>query len=332
MAKKIMRRGSSDRKYGMKAAPLYPEQLADRIGKFNALGIDPLIELHLFGGKDVFDPGVVKKMIENCNKYKAEYYVHFPVQDADGFGVFDPAIHPDAYFEEVLNFSRSIGAKGMIMHRIYGIDMPDNKENAVKDFNARLIKWGEKAHPLAIYLENYSFIWLPKEFKQEYVVSPLDHFFPWEMAETIKLIKDNNIRNIFVMVDIAHAVITSNMFNLLKSRSSLKNDPRFSNISSQDLAQTDQLSPKDFLVKGIAPYFHVSDSFVWRQRDGLNDLHKYMCSEGLPIGKGNIDFTDLFGNLANGAVMIMEIFPEDGDHANNKSQLKAIEWFKICEN
>jgi len=327
-----MRSKFSDCKYGMKAAPLYPDQMADRVDKFAKLGIDPVIELYLFGVKDVFDPETLNVLCENCKRFNAEYYVHFPVQDAEGYGVFDPAAHSDAYFEKVLDFSRKIGAKGIIMHRIFGIGILDNKEKAVQEFNARLMQWGRMAYPLSIYLENYSFIWLPGEFKQDYVTSPLDHFFPWEITETIKFINDQKMQNISVLVDIAHAVISANMFNLLKSNSVLRKDRRFSNIFAQDLARAEHLSPKDFLVDGIASYFHVSDSFIWGPADSLNDLDRYLYSEGLPIGKGNIDFVDLFSNVPERAIMMMEIVPENGSHANNMDQLRAVEWFKLCKN
>ena len=172
-----MRKKHKAFKYGMKAAALYAGQVSDRVEKLKSLGLEPIVELHLFGKKDIFDQASLKRCITNCRKAKASFYVHFPVQDAAGYGVYDPARHSDDYFKKVVDFCGAIKAKALIMHRVYGIGEAIPRVAAAERFNGKVLQWARYAMPLNIYIENYSFIWLPEGFGRKFVVSPIDHFF-----------------------------------------------------------------------------------------------------------------------------------------------------------
>lgn len=326
-----MRRRHKTLKYGMKAAPLYSEQLSDRFSRFADLPVKPVIELHLFGRKDVFDEGNFKRCVDNCLRFNAVFYVHFPILDPEGFGVYDPARHEDSFFEKVVDFSRNIDAKGIIMHRVYGVGMGLPRQEAVSRFNRKVLEWAKVAYPTQVYFENYSLIWLPDGFAEKFVVSPLDHFFPWEIREFRDFIKENKINNASVMIDVAHTAISSNMFNFLRYNRDLGRDPRFANILPEDLDKSEFLKPGDFLTAGSAPYLHVSDSFL--AADIKNDKHpieRYLFAEGLPLGSGNLLYQDILKLIPDGSTLIMEINPVDGDHNNAVSQYEGMKYMQEC--
>jgi len=93
--------------YGMKAAPLYMEQLKDRIDKFKQLKSNPIIELHLFGETDILDKKGLEICLENCESIKPhqpEFIVHFPHQNISG-KIFDPFVDDDESVLKALDFS-----------------------------------------------------------------------------------------------------------------------------------------------------------------------------------------------------------------------------------
>jgi len=75
-------------------------------------------------------------------------------------------------------------------------------------------------------------------------------------------------------------------------------------------------------------HFHISDSLVWSEKNGIDNIEKFLLSEGLPIGRGNVDYEKIFENVASDKTLVMEINPENGDHNNNLFQSEAIEYFK----
>lgn len=318
--------------YGMKAAPLYREQLVDRVSKFRELHLRPIIELHLFGEKDIFNEKSLKICIENCLEFEAEYYVHFPIQDQNGYGVYDPAVHSLSYFESVLDFAKRINAKAIVMHRFYGASLTIDRSEAEYAFNNILKKWAMLANPVHIFVENYGHVWLPESFNKLFVVSSLDHFFPWEINDFYKNLELNSISNVSVVIDIAHAALSCNMFNLLKKYSVLKEDPRFANIISSDILRTDFLKIEDFLFyKKKNNYFHLSDALVLDSKvldsnlSVLDDIDKYITTEGLPLGTGNINIRSILEIVRDSSILIMEINSLKGHH-NNQFQADAIEY------
>jgi sugar phosphate isomerase/epimerase len=107
----------------------------------------------------------------------------------------------------------------------------------------------------------------------------------------------------------------------------LRNDRRFKNICDDDLKKKDFLRVEDFIFDFIN-YFHISDSLIWTEEDGISSLKKFLYTENLPIGHGNINYSEIFKDISGNKVMIMEINSENGSHINNISQLKAVEFFR----
>ena len=315
-------------RYAMKAAANSELQLTDRVKKFEKLNIAPIIELFLSSIKSVSDNR--RKLVRNCSRFMdCEYMVHFPIQDAGSGYIYDAYDEKEDNIKMLLDFCQEINSAVLIMHRCYGFNRRIDKKEAEERFLKKVALWdvfAEKAGA-KILIENYGFVWLPGSFGKEYVVSPLDHFFPWDILKFNEDIGILNLKHVGIILDIAHAVLSSNMFNMFKRYSELGSDRRFSNIYNSDLEKKDFLKIEDFIFDFI-DYFHVSDSFIWQQKDGFGDLKRFLCSENLPIGYGNIDYAKVFKEVAGDKVVVMEINPEDGNHDNNAFQLRAIEQFR----
>lgn len=315
-------------RYGMKASAESELQLLDRIKKFEALGLDPFIELYLSSLEQI--SGGREKVFNNCVQFSTcDYSVHFPVQDAKGTYLFDPINDVDDDLELILDFCGSIRARSLIIHRCFGFGELIDREEAQDKLLKKIILWNDLASKRSVQLliENYGFVWLPSSYKKKYVISTLDHFYPWEMTALQQDIKKYGLDNIEIMLDTAHANVTSSMYNMLKSHPELSSDHRFSNILEQDMMQAEFLSVRDFMFDFVN-YFHVSDSLVWNNSDGIDDIQKFIYAEGLPISKGNFDYRTLFRKTVNDKVLIMEINPSDGDHDNCNEQYEAIKLFK----
>lgn len=300
------------------------EQLADRMKRFERLSLKPVIELHLAGLDDIYANN--KRIAELCGEHDCEYMVHFPVKDMKTKYLFDAYNNEDTNVQSALDFCKMVNSSILIMHRCFGFNRGLAKGDAEEMFLDKLKRWDAMAREkkIRILFENYGFIWLPEAFEREFVTSPLDHFFPWDIKDFNDRAVKMNMNNIGVLLDVAHATLSSNMFNMLKKFPALESDRRFANIYDADLEKKDILKPEDFVLDCVN-YFHISDAFAWSAKDGINDLSKYLYTEGLPIGKGNIDYREIFGRITGNGVMVMEIEPENGDYANNVSQQQGIE-------
>lgn len=315
-------------RYAMKAAAGSRPQLNDRMRKFELLGMEPLIELHLAGLDEIF--GERRKMAKNCKRHEGcGYIVHYPITDPKRGYVFDMYNDEDENLKRALGLCEEIGSETLIVHRCFGFDRELDKADAENRFFDKAARWNDLGRDSAVKLlyENYGFVWLPAGFDKEFVSSQLDHFFPWEMSDFAEKARRLKLNNTGILLDAAHAVLSSNMFNVRKTEARFRADARFQNITDSDLERKERLLLKDFILDDIA-YFHISDSFIWKAADGIRDLKRYIYSEGLPVGKGNIDFADAFAGIRRDKTMIMEIEPEGGDYSDNASQLKAIEYFR----
>jgi sugar phosphate isomerase/epimerase len=311
----------------MKAAGRSRAQMKDRIKKFDALGITPAVELHLAGLDDILEGASDIK--RNCLEYKdCEYIVHMPVTDARSGYIFDMYNDESFNLKRAFDLCNGIKSRTLVLHRCFGFDMGLDRFRSEKGFFEKVVKWDAlaKEHGIKVLFENYGFVWLPEGLGKEFIVSALDHFFPWE----IKAFSDNlhryGLDNTGVLLDTAHMAISSNMFNVLKTLPGMKQDGRFKSICEDDLERTDWLKIKDFIFD-LVGHFHISDSFVWGRADGTSDMRKFLYSEGLPVGKGNIDFDGIFKGITGDKMFIMEIEPEDGDYNNNVAQMEAVKNF-----
>ena len=312
----------------MKAAAGSKSQLFDRIEKFKKIKMRPIVELFLPGFRDI--TGNSSMLVENCFRFGGcRYLVHFPIYDVESGYIYDGYDEKTERVELLLDFCKRINADALIMHRCCGFDREIKKKEAEEKFLEKLILWNRLAEErgMRILIENYGFVWLPELFGREYAVSPLDHFFPWDISQFNRNITEFGLGNSGVILDLAHAVLSSNMFNMLKKHPQLSSDRRFANIYPDDLDKKGLLQAGDFIFDFI-DYFHISDSFVWHPEDGLSNLKKYLYTENLPIGEGNIDYKEIFKDISEDKTIVMEIDPGNDDHSNNLSQLEAIEKFE----
>lgn len=319
--------------FGMKAAPLFFAQLKDRIEKFSQLGMNPIIELHLFGQKDIFDRNGLKICYQNCESirsYHPKFIVHFPHQDISG-KIFDPFVDGDNPVLKVFDFSNEIGATAVVIHRYCCLNRSFSLYEAEQFFNERLEYWAEEAKKrnLIVFVENCGFFWLPEHFAQEYICTPLDHFFPWEINRFNLFLETSNINNVFPIIDVAHAALSINMLRLWHKFPNFRDDKRFSNITMAELRETPSLTIEDFIKEAHPIYLHISDSILFEENDEFpKELDIYLKSEGLPLGDGNIDFEGIVRevlSIEDDVIMILEIDPRDGNHTNNMAQLEGIE-------
>lgn len=316
-------------KYAMKAAAKAESQLRDRIISFGKLGIKPIIELHLFGSEDVFG-SEREDVVKICRNFKeCEYMVHFPIMDTKTGYLYDGFDDERKKLESVLDFTSEIGAGVLIMHCCYGFNKKISKKEAFTKFLEKVCRWNDlaKRRSLKILLENYGFAWLPPGLGADYIVSPIDHFFPWDMEWMHETIQREKLSFVAILLDVAHAVLSSNMFNIRQRYGHLSQDGRFKNIYSEDLDRKDFLSAADFIFDFI-DYFHISDTFVWKPENGRDDMRKYLYTENLPIGEGNVDFLEILKKTKGNKTLVMEINPDNGDHTHNVSQYQAIAWFQ----
>ena len=312
----------------MKAAPRYPEQIRNRIAGFAQLGLPAVIELHLFGLEELHEG--LQRTVEACRAFEGvEYIVHIPLTDKASGYIFDVQTESGKHIRAALDLCTLINAKELVLHRCFGFDKGFTKAEAERGFQEKVRLWDGWAREKGVHIvyENYGFVWLPQGLGKDHLVSPLDHFFPWDMAGFTGFVKKNDLKNTGMLLDLAHACLSANMFNLLKADPGFSGDPRFGNIYPEDLARSACLRVEDFLVEGIE-YFHVSDAYVWQAAAGVGDVKKYLYTEGLPVGKGTIGYPVILDRLKGGKTLVMEIEPEHGDHVNNQAQLTGAKLFR----
>lgn len=314
--------------FGMKAAPLFLTQLEDRIFKFHQLLMRPIIELHFFGQRDLLDTDNVNVCYENCKsieKYKPVFIVHLPQEYIPG-RPFDPFVDGDILFRKALDFSGRIGAKAIVIHRGCCFDLDVPYEEAETFLNRCILRWAEEAkkRSMSILIENCGFIWLSSQFSKEYVVGPLDHFYPWEIKRFKNFLKESRIENIIPVIDIAHAAISTNMLKLWYLFPEFRRDSRFLNITKHGVRENINLNVNDFIIEACPPYLHVSDSLLYQKiKSRPGDIDIYLKSEGMPIGAGNLNFNEIVRTILKNkrdVTLIMEINPLNGDHDDNQDQ------------
>jgi len=318
--------------YGMKAAPLYMEQLKDRVDMFKQLKSNPIIELHLFGETDIFNKKGLEICLENCEsikRYQPRFIVHFPYQSISG-KIFDPLVDGDESVLKALDFTKTIKADSIVVHRYCCLERKYSFDEAEQLFNQRLEGWANEAKQrnLSVFVENCGFLWLPSYFKTSFVVSPLDHFFPWEIRRFNAFLEAEGIDNVFPIIDIAHAALSINMLRLWYKFREFRGDKRFANITMAEEKESQSLTIDDFIKEAQSPYLHISDSVLFRDNDKYpKNIDIYLKSEGLTLGRGNIDFDGIMNIILDNQIdttFILEIDPIDGNQNNNTAQLEGV--------
>ncbi len=323
----------------MKAAVGDPAQLADRVERLGRLDRPVIIELHTAGPGDLdtaadFAASVatIQRLRDRC---QPRLFVHVPYQQ--------PAVVTTVPFDRAqvmrtVEFAHAIDAAGVVMHRYYGLvrggePVAIPRAEAEHRFQQEVAAVSSALHDRLGFVENLGYFWLRPRAGRRFLTSALDHFFPWEQAGFARFLEDAAIGNLTPMVDIAHATLSANMFNALRRHPDrFGDDPRFGGIIADDLARSDWLRPADF-VAAQPRYLHLSDA-LFLDRDAIATLpdqpddallHTALTSESLPIGAGNLDFTEVLGKVA-GALVIVEVDPYDGQsHESNSAQEDAVQ-------
>ena len=310
-------------------------QLEGRAAFLARQGLPLCLELHTFGSRDLYAPAARQQCLDNLNRLQdiygaADLTVHIPFQDVDL--VTREAFDADQV-ADTLRFAEECGAGRIVMHRywgmVYGNKPPrSHRQEAADGFNIIVRRLARQNPNVTLLIENMGFYFLASRKPEDYLAGPIDHFFPWEIAAFRSEMDAHGINNAEPFIDVAHATLSSNLFNHLRTGyAGLRDDPRFSGITDDDLDQADQLHPFDF-VDAKMPWLHISDSHLL-SISGNEDLsQEALTSEGLEIGKGNLPFQTLPAKLNMGAantVLLLEVDPAKGEnYAENGAQCRSL--------
>jgi sugar phosphate isomerase/epimerase len=107
-----------------------------------------------------------------------------------------------------------------------------------------------------------------------------------------------------------------------------RGDTRFANITMAEERESQSLTIDDFIKEAQSPYLHISDSVLFRDNDKYpKNIDIYLKSEGLTLGRGNIDFDGIMNIILDNQIdttFILEIDPIDGNQNNNTAQLEGV--------
>lgn len=321
----------------LKGAGCDLEQLADRAGRLRRLGLPIRLELHTFGASDLDTPDGRALVQSNVRALRDKYgplelFVHVPLQKV-------PIVTRIDYDSEQVNQSlalaRDLQARAVVMHRYWGLTLGDSsprcsRDEAIAGFNAVVSELSRAAGPVMLLVENVGHYSLLPRDGRHYLRGPLDHFFPWEIADFHRFLDTHGLHNVAVLIDVAHATLSANMFNLRRRECSLRTDPRFHWILDEDLGRTLALHPYDFIDQRIR-YLHVSDSRMLTEAElrapCLPDevLTAAICSEGLEVGRGNLPWGQLPAHVPHSASIVLEVDPGAGEtYSDNGAQERSL--------
>lgn len=305
-----------ERNYFFKAFPS-PGQLGDRASKMRALGQSPNIELFI-DNLDLADRALFARMADCCRAYPARYMVHVPLLDSRG-RFYDLADEEGGHWQYAVAFALETGARDVVLHYTCGLNGGLSPRAAREGARAKISKIARQHPDIRFHVENYG----PLFFKRtdgtwDYPVCPLDHFFPWEMVAFDVWAHGEGLDNVGVLLDTAHCALSSNMFNLLKANPALHANKRYANISSEELERVDRLEVADYLRLDFFSAYHLSDALLVRDGDTPDDHERKIQTEGLPMGKGEIDFAPLFGAIRRNRrdpLLVLEIHIKEYENA-----------------
>jgi hypothetical protein len=237
-----------------------------------------------------------------------------------------------------IEFADRVGADAIVLHRYWGLVFGEGAPRAVDKataeaaFNDVVKKLAGAANGKRLLVENVGHYSLLPRDGRNYLSGPLDHFFPWEIARFRDFVRREGLDNVEPFVDVAHAALSSNLFNRKRvAYSSLREDPRFAWIDEEDLQQAEWLEPFDF-VDGDMPYLHASDAILLDRdliaRDVLDEmvLTRSIVSEGLEIGAGSLPFESLPDRFGHAGTIVLEVDPAAGEsHVENGAQRRSME-------
>ncbi|WP_432768751.1 MAG: TIM barrel protein [Sphingopyxis sp.] len=325
--------------FSLKAAAIDVEQLDSRGRAMAALGLPVNLELHTFGARDIDSPETFETATANVERFQADHevnalVVHVPLQSVAVVTSRD--FDADQCLRSI-EFADRVGADAIVLHRYWGLVFGENapraadKQTAEEAFNAVVKDLARAADGKRLLVENVGhYSLLPRDGKS-YLSGPLDHFFPWEIARFRDFVRREGLQNVEPFVDVAHAALSSNLFNRKRAAgASLDGDPRFAWISDDDLEQTAWLDPFDFVDRDM-PYLHASDAILL-DRDQIAQadldeaaLTRSIVSEGLELGSGSLPFATLPDRFGGAGTIVLEVDPAPGEsHIANGAQCRSL--------
>jgi sugar phosphate isomerase/epimerase len=325
--------------FSLKAAAIDMMQLKARAGAMSAQSLPINLELHTFGARDIDTPDTFEKAAQNVEQLRQEQQisglvVHVPLQSVSVVTRCDFDIDQ---CRRGIEFAHRVGANAVVLHRYWGLVFGKNARRAVDKtaaeaaFNEVVKDLANAANGMRLLVENVGHYSLLPRDGESYLAGPLDHFFPWEIARFRAFLKREQLHNVEPFVDVAHATLSSNLFNRKRAFSSrLADDPRFVGIDDEDLDKTEWLNPFDF-VDNAMPYLHASDALILHQHDvGRTDLSdaeltRSIVSEGLELGAGSLPFESLPGYFGQSGTIVLEVDPGVGEtHVENDAQCRSL--------
>jgi len=328
--------------FALKGSLIDYAQLAARAAHLQAAGLPLRIELHTFGPRDLYAPEGRRWCLANLDRLQdtfgpAELTVHIPFQDVN---LVTEADFDAEQVRGTLAFATEAGAGQVVMHRYWGMvhgDKPPrcDRATATASFNETVIALAREHPDVALLVENMGHYFLASKKASDYLAGPLDHFFPWDIAAFRRAMADEGATNVHPFIDVAHATLTSNLFNHCRNHwDKTCGDPRFQGIEPSDLDESDRLAPFDF-VDGLMPWLHVSDSLLADEGDPELGL-AHLTSEGLEIGKGNLPFARLPEHLDSAradTVLLLEVEPGPGEsYVENGAQYRSLDQMRSIFN
>ncbi|MCL0101255.1 sugar phosphate isomerase/epimerase [Peptococcaceae bacterium] len=222
-----------------------------------------------------------KKILENFN---LKYTMHIP--NNINLGEFRrQKIHYRA-FKTCIEYADYIKADLIVYHS--AVRMPYEEKYSLKEIKELE---AEQLRELADYADKKGIkIALENGFPDKREIATGErHTYSSLLAELAEQIKKINKTNVGICLDIGHAYLSSNFYNM------------------------------DFIesIKNIAPHvihFHVHDNFGVLPRTEKHYIYLHTMGEGdlhLPVGWGCIPYYDIFSTIAfnNSSVLIVEIEP-----------------------
>ncbi len=301
-------------RYGFKAAPYHIAQLSDRAERAGRLTPGYFIcELYL-DGLDIKAPDVRKRVIANLAKFKAEYIAHVPLTTGNG-DYYDPSsMHPDL-IKCLVEISHVSGGGPMILHRSWGADTDISWEDAEKRFNDWIFAVSRANPSFTFLIENFGFVFRPYEGRIVYYLSPLDLFMPYEIKRFNSFLTAAGITNVRPFLDVAHVNLTESLARAWqmdhKEAEKFMHRALWEKMRDEDFRKCGMM---DFLKSGVHPYFHISDSLSLPDKAHYSEWERYLLSEGLIPGKGDIDWHGVLKELdaeMKAPVLIMETVMKD---------------------
>lgn len=329
--------------FALKAAVLDSGQLYDRAAFLASIGLPITLELHTFGDRDLTASDGRQTCLDNLARLRdahgpLDLTVHVPLQKIDLVTRVDFDADQVA---DALGFAAEAGAGRVVLHRYWGLvhgqrPARARHEEATLAFNEVIRTLALGAPGLMLLVENVGHYSLLPRDGTSFVAGPLDHFFPWEIAEFRAFTASAGLGNVEAFVDVAHATLSANLFNWRRRfYRETQGDARFSAITDADLDRADRLHPFDF-VDARMPYLHLSDSLMVDPADatGPDIPLSALISEGLELGTGNLPWAELPDRLAASptdtalpaiARLVLEVEPGPEDnHVRNGAQHRSL--------